>query len=129
MDSIDEAGIMDILQAISFEVELISPSDYRSALDRERLYNGQPQTDTGERGKTELKGITMRDVRDCFIIGAFEAAGIEESKRGSIYELDLNDIDPLAWEQNLACHLERRMGIYPNVSELVYKDDDLEEWS
>ena len=125
MSDRDEEGIRSAFQAIAFELEIISPSDYRSALDRERPYSGQPQTDTGERGKTELKGITMRDVRDCFIIAAFEAAGVEESKRGSIYELDLNDLDPLAWEQNLACHLERRMGIYPNVPEL-WCDDETE---
>jgi len=123
MSDIDEEGIRSAFQAIAFEMEIISPSDYRSALDRDRPYNGQSHTDTGERGKTELKGITMRDVRDCFIIAAFDAAGVEESRRGSIYELDLNDLDPLAWEQNLACHLERRMGIYPNVPELLCAED------
>jgi hypothetical protein len=40
-------------------------SDYRN--DRERPYNGQSWTDEGERGKTEIKGITMRDLRDCLI--------------------------------------------------------------
>lgn len=40
-------------------------SDYRN--DRERPYNGQSWTDEGERGKTEVKGLTMRDIRDCLI--------------------------------------------------------------
>ena len=40
-------------------------SDYRN--DRERPYNGQNWTDEGERGKTEVKGLTMRDIRDCLI--------------------------------------------------------------
>jgi hypothetical protein len=40
-------------------------SDYRN--DRERPYNGQSWTDEGERGKTEIKGLTLRDVRDCLI--------------------------------------------------------------
>jgi hypothetical protein len=40
-------------------------SDYRN--DRERPYNGQSWTDEGERGKTEIKGLTMRDIRDCLI--------------------------------------------------------------
>lgn len=35
--------------------------------DRSRPYNGQPWTDNGERGKTEVKGLTMRDIKDCFI--------------------------------------------------------------
>src|SRR3954463_8298631 len=42
-----------------------SSSDYRN--DRDRPYNGQPWTDQGERGKTEVKGITMRDVADCLV--------------------------------------------------------------
>lgn len=42
-----------------------SSSDYRN--DRERPYNGQPHTDHGERGKAEVKGLTMRDIRDCLI--------------------------------------------------------------
>lgn len=40
-------------------------SDYRN--DRERPYNGQSWTDEGERGKREVKGLTMRDIRDCLI--------------------------------------------------------------
>lgn len=42
-----------------------SSSDYRN--DRERPYNGQSWTDDGERGKTEVKGLTMRDIKDCLI--------------------------------------------------------------
>lgn len=40
-------------------------SDYRN--DRERPYNGQSWTVEGERGKTKVKGLTMRDIRDCLI--------------------------------------------------------------
>jgi hypothetical protein len=42
-----------------------SNSDYRN--DRERPYNGQSWTSFGERGKTEVKGLTMRDIRDCLV--------------------------------------------------------------
>lgn len=49
-----------------------SCSDYRN--DRERPYNGQPWTDDGERGKTEVKGLTMRDIKDC-LIKAFLLSG------------------------------------------------------
>jgi hypothetical protein len=34
---------------------------------RDRPYNGQPHTDTGVRGMTEIRGVTFRDMRDCFI--------------------------------------------------------------
>ena len=42
-----------------------SSSDYRN--DRERPYDGQSWTTDGERGKTEVKGLTQRDIRDCLI--------------------------------------------------------------
>lgn len=42
-----------------------SCSDYQN--DRERPYNGQPWTDDGIRGQTEVKRLTMRDIRDCLI--------------------------------------------------------------
>jgi hypothetical protein len=51
-------------------------SDYRN--DRERPYNGQPWTDEGERGKTEVKGLTMRDIRDCMVKAILQCAPCEE---------------------------------------------------
>lgn len=42
-----------------------SCSDYRN--DRERPYDGQPWTDNGIRGQSEVKGVTFRDIRDCLI--------------------------------------------------------------
>src|SRR4030042_7103861 len=42
-----------------------SCSDYRN--DKGRPYNGQPHTDDGERGKTLINGLTMRDIKDCLI--------------------------------------------------------------
>lgn len=42
-----------------------SNSDYRN--DRDRPYNGQPWTCDGVRGSVEVKGVTFRDIKDCFI--------------------------------------------------------------
>ena len=42
-----------------------STSDYDNS--RERPYNGQLHTHHGERGKTEVKGLTMRDISDCLV--------------------------------------------------------------
>ena len=53
-----------------------SSSDYRN--DRDRPYNGQPHTDHGERGKTEIKGLTMRDVVDCMVQGFLASSCDEE---------------------------------------------------
>lgn len=47
-------------------------SDYRN--DRERPYNGQSWTDDGERGRQEVKGLTMRDIRDCLIKAMLQSA-------------------------------------------------------
>ena len=100
---------------------------------RNRPYNGQPHTDTGIRGATEIKGITFRDLRDCFIramlLSSFEISppGLyEEATKGEaatlcendLYGWDLNKIDPMAVLQNLSCEVERLMGIYPNVPSL-----------
>ena len=100
---------------------------------RDRPYNGQPHTDTGERGRTELKGITFRDLRDCYIRAWFLASHplhphmYEEATKGEaavlcendLYGLDLNKCDPLAVFQNFSCEVEKLMGIYPNLPRLT----------
>jgi hypothetical protein len=108
------------------------------SMQRDRPYNGQPHTITGVRGATEIKGITFRDLRDCFIRafiishqhykdGTLEelqpnATLRDEAKRGSAAALSENDvyslvggIDPIAVAQNLACEIEMLMGIFPNI--------------
>ena len=99
---------------------------------RDRPYTGQPQTDTGERGKTEVQGITFRDLRDCYIRAFFLASShvnkekYEEADQGEfallsendLYGWDLNEIDPMEVFQNMSCEVEKLMGIYPNVPPL-----------
>ena len=101
-------------------------------MERSRPYTGQMHTDTGERGRTEIKGITFRDLRDCYIRAIFLSAGhiaplqYEEACKGEkaalcdndLFELDMNKIDPIAIVQNLGCEVERIMGIFPNVPKL-----------
>lgn len=111
MEDIDK-----FFEDINEEIERISPSDYLTTLVRDRPYDGQPHTDTGERGKTEVKGVTFRDLRDCFIKGAFHASGIDEKEYPrTIYDLDWNNIDPIAVCQNMSIEVEKLMHIYPNV--------------
>lgn len=107
-------------EEVTREIERICPSDYLSAaLDPGRPYDGQPWTDTGERGKTLVQGLTFRDVRDCFVVGCFQASGLPVSEYPkSLYELPWDRMDPLAVFQNMSCEMERRMGIYPNVPSL-----------
>lgn len=98
---------------------------------REREYTGQPHTCLGSRGATEIKGITFRDLRDAYIRAVFLSAGHQkphlyaEADKGEyalicendLYNLDWNDLDPLAIQQNLSCEIEKLMGIYPNIKE------------
>ena len=101
---------------------------------RDRPYNGQPHTDTGVRGMTEIRGVTFRDMRDCFIRavllsshGISPAGLYDEATKGEaaaiyendLYGWDLSKLDPMAVAQNLACEIEKIMGIYPNVPALT----------
>lgn len=99
---------------------------------RDRPYDGQAHTDAGKRGQTQISGITFRDLSDAFLRAAFLSAyrdapaGYAEACKGEnavltwndLYDLDLSNIDPRAWSQNLSCEVERLMGIFPNVPEL-----------
>jgi len=103
-------------------------------MERGRPFTGQPHTDTGKRGATEIKGISFRDLRDAYIRAVFLSAHhiaplqYEEACKGEgaalcdndLYELDWNKLDPVAICQNLSCEVERIMGIFPNVPPLVY---------
>jgi len=108
---------------------------YKCQLLRNRPYTGQPHTDTGERGKTEIHGITFRDLRDAFVLAAFDAGNDQDptghnfdtERQGQvtynhIFKLDLNKIDPIAWAQNMSCRIEAMMGIFPNIPPLKDKD-------
>lgn len=110
------------------------------SMRRDRPYCGQPHTASGERGRTEIKGVTFRDLRDCFIRAVMLSTGAEvigdknmrpyyeEATKGEnaalcendLYGFDLNKLDPMAIFQNLSCEVERVMGIYPNVPALIY---------
>jgi hypothetical protein len=101
-----------------------------SKMHRSRPYNGQAHTDHGKRGKTKIKGVTFRDLRDAYVrayclASSGEAENVrfyEEAKKGQYANLDENDIfklagdvDPVAVAQNMACEVEKLMGIYPNI--------------
>uniref|UniRef100_A0A6M3J472 Uncharacterized protein n=1 Tax=viral metagenome TaxID=1070528 RepID=A0A6M3J472_9ZZZZ len=106
---------------LSNEIERMSPTDILITLDRQRPYDGQPWTDTGERGATEIKGITFRDLRDCFIRACFDSSGLSDHEKRnikSVYDLDWENIDIIAVSQNLSCWVEKYMGIFPNVTKL-----------
>jgi len=110
-------------EEINEAIERMSPSNYLDTLDRERPYNGQPWTDAGIRGKQEVFGITMRDIRDCYIRACYESAKIPEGEcPKTIFDLDWDGIDPIAIIQNTLCWIERYMGIFPNTPHLSFEE-------
>lgn len=106
----------DFWRELAIEMERIGPSSLAAHLDPSRPYDGQPHTDHGERGRTEVKGITFRDLRDCFIRACYESSGLPVEKwPGTVYDLPWGEMDVIAVAQNLSCNVERAMGIYPNI--------------
>lgn len=97
-------------------IEQISPSSLVAHMDRDRPYDGQPHTDLGWRGQQEVRGLTMRDIRDCFIRGCYEASGLPiEQWPGTVYDLPWDEMDVIAVAQNMSCNIEKYMGVYPNL--------------
>lgn len=81
---------------------------------RERPYFGQAHTDFGQRGMTQVSGVTMRDVGDC-IARAF-AQSIPP-------ETGIDGMDWTALIQNTLCNVEKMMGIFPNIEPKEPRDD------
>lgn len=110
-------------------IESLSPSSLAAHIDPSRPYDGQPHTDEGERGKTEIRGITMRDLTDCFFRACYESSCLPiERWPGSIYDLPWHDMDIIAVSQNLGCNVEKAMGTYPNVPRLYPVDPTKPHW-
>lgn len=77
-----------------------------------------------ERNAVEIKGLSFKDLLDCFILGAIDSSGWDyvytqeahaKHDVNTLYELPWGDIDPLAVWQNMACYIEKKMGIFPNI--------------
>lgn len=111
-DKYDKAkAAKQILEAIE-NIECIGLEDI---LDRSRPYSGQLWTDDGERGRTMVQGLTIRDVRDCLILAFYSSAPPQEASPQSVEDLPLAEMSLEAISQNLTCWLERYMGIFPNL--------------
>lgn len=117
------------------KIENLNREGIKSML-RSRPYNGQPHTDMGKRGKQEISGITMRDLRDCFVRAVLLSAShlvpdlYKEANKGEnarlsgndLYGFNLDELDPIAVSQNLTCEVEKAMGIFPNIDKINWED-------
>jgi len=109
------------MSQIKEAIDELFPTDILDTLDRQRPYNGQAWTDEGERGKQGVYGVTMRDIRDCFVRACYDSDPSQKYPK-SIYDLDWGSIDIMAVQQNLTCWIERYMGIFPNLPEGIKED-------
>jgi len=114
-DKPDLTGVIEEVLVSMFD----EAGNYLQTMFPDRPYDGQPHTCAGERGRTEVRGLTMRDIQDCFIRAAFTASGLpEEAWPKTVYDLPWDLMDPIAVAQVMGCEIEKRMGIYPNVPPL-----------
>lgn len=110
-------------------LEALCPSSMAAHLDPSRPYDGQPHTVHGERGRTEVKGITFRDLTDAFVRACYESSGLPiEEWPGSVHDLPWDQMDIMAVSQNLGCNVEKAMGIYPNIPRLYPVDPTDPHW-
>ena len=125
-DTLIDASDPNFIEKLKFAFVAVEGSSAYSN-KRDRPYTGQSHTSDGERGKTLIEGLTMRDLQDCFVIGLLRASGIPElySKaisntwlKKDVYDIPM-DIDPIAACQNMLCEVEKMMGIYPNTPEVL----------
>lgn len=84
-------------------------------LNRNRPYNGQRWTSDGARGKTIVKGLTKRDIRDCLILAFYDSRPPDCPPPKEVEELPLENMSLEAISQNLCCWIERYMGIFPDL--------------
>lgn len=113
-------------------------NEAKKDMSTEREFGGQPWTTDGERGATLVTGLTMRDIRDCYVRAYIMSHPptpanlllIEETEKGvdaklsvaSMFDME-GDVDPVAVSQNLCCEIERAMGIFPNIPKVSKESD------
>ena len=128
-DEIKIAGVtIPVVELEDFGEAIIQMAGPKS-MKRDRSYSGQSHTDNGIRGQTEVKGLTFRDLNDCFVRAILLSAPhlvpklYDEALKGEnaelngnvLYAFDLDQLDPIPIGQNLSCEVERVMGIFPNA--------------
>ena len=129
-----------MLDAVITNIDSTSASvDYSNyKMARDRPYYGQPHTTTGARGMLEVKGLTMRDLFDCYVRAVALSHAytddcgnpiepnqslIKQAVKGVEANLTPNNLymlvggtDPVAVFQNFACEVEKMMNVFPHLA-------------
>jgi hypothetical protein len=107
------------------------------------IHSGQPHTILGERGQQEMK-LKEIQICECFLRGMLDGGtywnldengnltnNIDPEKLEYHHLIDiiykvkwLKNFDPVAIVQSAGCHLEKVLGIYPNVPKLNYGENN-----
>lgn len=119
--------------------DAISKTEGESAFrsDPHRPYDGQPHTLFGERGRLVVKGLTVRDIADCFFRALLFSADPDDPHRKTIeaikryeyvhtdvYKIDASHIDFVAVAQNMVVEIERAMRhAWPGLSQELERDE------
>jgi len=121
---------------MQFEDKNSNKKDFNEIL-KDVMHDPQPHTMLGIRGQQEIK-LKKIHIAECFLRGMLEGGTYYNlDKNGKltnridvekleyhhlidiIYEVEwMKDFDPVAIIQCAGCHLEKVLGIYPNVPKL-----------
>lgn len=148
MDKLECLEMMELVESIKFRTDELEeflceildsfPEEEKFTMDRDREFIGEYNSFWGERGKTFVNGMRIRDICDCILRGTLLANAhnhkdfYEEASKGEkadlaptdLYHASFHNVDPVAVIQNIMCEIEKMMGIYPNIPELQPVDVD-----
>lgn len=110
------------------------------------MHSGQPHTILGKRGQQEIK---LKDIEicECFLRGMLDGGTyygltkdgeltnrIETEKLEYHHLIDIiynvewmENFDPVAIVQCASVHMEKVLGIYPNIEPLIYEEKEEED--
>lgn len=96
-----------------------SSTDYSN--DREREYNGLDNTETGIRGKTVIKDLTIRDVCDCMVKAFLDCAP-------SITQTSVDEFNKCFSFENNETHLTQYLIDRQNEPDYIHHKVELGTW-
>jgi hypothetical protein len=115
------------------EIFDLTPENFENII-KHTMHEPQPHTDAGKRGEHIVNGITIRQIAECVLRGMLDGGTLYHDQDNAIdtihlgyhqlidliYEVEwIDNFDPVAIQQNVSCHIEKVLRIYPNVPPLT----------